>query len=136
MPRINLSLEQDLYDLLMKDAQRQGCTINVYLISLLKKIYKQNPFDYAAALRELEAEALAQPIGAQFTLADLPSYRRISVAEAANSGLKPSTVRARLGRMWNSRVAEGEVGSVKRARLNGELVFINRTAVYVREEEK
>lgn len=44
--RINLSIDDDLFNSLKKDAAEKGCTVNVYLITILEKLYKQNPFDY------------------------------------------------------------------------------------------
>ena len=76
--RINLSIDDDLFNSLQKDATANGCTVNVYLITILEKLYKQNPFDYQSALSTLEMEAKNQPIGVDFTLVDLPSFQDIS----------------------------------------------------------
>ena len=132
MVRINLSIDDDLFTMLSQDATRNNCTVNVYLISLLEKVYKQNPFDYAAALATLEKEAMAQPVGQEFTLVNLPSFGKISVTEAKNANLRPSVVRARLGKMFNFRVKTGMVGTVARAiNSKGKLKFQSRAAVYV-----
>ncbi len=135
MARINLSLDKNLYSLLQKDALKHNCTVNVYLITILEKLYKQNPFDYEAALATLEEEAKNQPLNKDFTLVDLPSFSEICVVKAENASLKPTVIRARLGKMFNFRVKKGEVGDVFRSRNSkGELKFINRAAVYVRKE--
>ena len=132
--RINLSIDDDLFNSLQKDALSNGCTVNVYLITILEKLYKQNPFDYAAALSTLEMEAKNQPIGVDFTLVDLPSFQDISVAQAEKANIKPSIVRARLGKMFNVRVREGNVGDVIRSRdSKGNLKFSSRSAVYRRK---
>ena len=132
MARINLSIDDDLFLSLQNDANTHNCTVNVYLITILEKLYKQNPFDYATALTTLENEAKKQPINKEFTLVDLPSFTEISVAQAANSNLKPSIVRARLGKMFNARVRDSKVGMVERSRdSNGELKFVSRAAVYI-----
>lgn len=132
--RINLSIDDHLFNLLQKDATANGCTVNVYLITMLEKLYNQNPFDYAAALSTLEMEAKNQLKGVDFTLVDLPSFQDISVAQAENANLKPSIVRARLGKMFNVRVREGNVGDVIRSRdSKGNLKFLSRSAVYRRE---
>lgn len=134
MARINLSIDDDLFELLQKDADKHSCTVNVYLITILEKLYKQSPFDYQEALITLENEAKQQPIGVDFTLVDLPSFTEISVVKAEDANLKPSIVRARLGKMFNARVRDGRVGDVKRSTDdNGNLKFISRAAVYVRE---
>lgn len=133
--RINLSIDNDLFDLLQEDASRHSCSVNVHLISILEKLYKQTPFDYQAALETLEREAKEQEINRDFTLIDLPSFGEISVVKAEDANLKPAIVRARLGKMFNVRVREGKVGDVQRSRRdNGELKFIARAAVYVRKE--
>lgn len=135
MARINLSIDDDLFEALQSDAKMHNCTVNVYLITILEKLYKQNPFDYTAALATLEEEAKLQLDNKEFTLVELPSFTEISVAKAENANLKPSIVRARLGKMFNKRVNDGMVGDVRRARnLNGDLKFISRAAVYVREK--
>lgn len=132
--RINLSIDDDLFNSLQKDATANGCTVNVYLITMLEKLYNQNPFDYAAALSTLETEAKNQPIGVDFTLSDLPSFQTLSVVQAENANLRPSIVRARLGKMFNVRVKEGKVTNVVRSRnSNGSLKFSSRSAVYRRE---
>lgn len=137
MARINLSIDDDLFRALQNDANIHNCTVNVYLITILEKLYKQIPFDYAKALTTLEQEAQSQPANQEFTLVDLPSFTEISVAQAENANLKPSIVRARLGKMFNARVKEGKVGTVKRSRnLKGEPKFVSRTAVYVNRPEK
>ena len=134
MARINLSIDDNLFELLQEDADKHNCTVNVYLITILEKLYKQSPFDYQQALITLETEAKQQPMGVDFTLVDLPSFTEISVVKAEDSNLKPSIVRARLGKMFNSRVREGKVGDVTRSHDNkGNLKFISRAAVYVRE---
>ena len=136
MPRINLSMDAQLFNLLQADADMHNCTVNVYLVSILEQIYKQNPFDYQAALKTLENEAKLQSKGIEFTLADLPSFSKISVVEAEKANLKPSIVRARLGKMFNQLVKEGKVGNVIRSKdKNGNLIFKSRTAVYKVKEK-
>ncbi len=135
MARINLSIDDELFNLLQEDADKHNCTVNVYLITILEKVYKQSPFDYQAALITLETEAKKQPIGVDFTLVDLPSFTEISVVKAEDANLKPSIVRARLGKMFNSRVRDGKVGDVKRSYDDkGNLKFISRAAVYMRDD--
>ena len=83
--RINLSIDDELFNALQKDATTNGCTVNVYLITILEKLYKQHPFDYQTALATLESEAKNQPVGVDFTLVDLQSFQDISVAQAENA---------------------------------------------------
>lgn len=133
MARIHLSIDDDLFASLQSDAAKNNCTVNVYLITLLEKLYKPKPFNYISSLTILEQEAQAQPINKEFTLVELPSFAEISVVKAENALLKPSIVRARLGKMFNARVKEGLVGDVQRCKqTNGNLKFRSRAAVYVR----
>ncbi len=135
MARINLSIDDELFTSLQNDADKHNCTVNVYIITLIEKLYKQHPFDYQSALAVLEKEAKMQPLNKDFVLVDLPSFKQISVVEAQNANLKPSIVRARLGKMFNVRVREGKVGDVCRSIDNhsGNLKFISRAAVYIRK---
>lgn len=82
----------------------------------LENIYKQNPFDYQTALKVLEKEAKEQPVGKDSTLTELPSFTEICIVQVEDAKLKPSTVRPRLGKMFNSRVREGPVGDVNRCK--------------------
>lgn len=134
MARINLSINDELFELLSNDAVQHNCTVNVYLISLIEGLYIQNPFDYEAALSRLIEEAKARPLGEEFILFDLPSFSEICIAKAENANLKPSIVRARLGKMFNSLVHKNNVENVRRMHKDdGSLKFISRAAVYIRE---
>lgn len=133
MARINLSINDDVFELLSNDAEQHNCTVNVYLISLIEGLYLQNPFDYEAALSKLIEEAKVRPLGEEFILFDLPSFSEICIAKAENANLKPSIVRARLGKMFNSLVRNKNVGNVRRMhKEDGSLKFISRAAVYIR----
>lgn len=133
MARIHLSIDDDLFAALQSDANIHNCSVNVYLVTILEKLYKSKPFDYIAALTVLEQEARYQPIDKEFTLVQLPSFTEISVVKAENALLKPSIVRARLGKMFNARVKKGLVGDVQRCKKpNGDLKFLSRAAVYIR----
>ena len=133
MARINLSIDDNLFNALETDANEHNCTVNVYLITLLEKRYKQNPFDYETALKTLEKEAKGRPLNTDFTLVDLPSFCKISVARADQANLQPSIVRPRLGMMFHKRVVSGMVGNVSRAfDSSGNLMFDHRAAVYIR----
>lgn len=137
MARINLSINDDLFELLSNDAEQHNCTVNVYLISLIESLYLQNPFDYEAALSKLIEEAKIRPLGEEFILFDLPSFSEICTAKAENANLKPSIVRARLGKMVNSLVRNKKVENVRRVHnKDGSLKFISRAAVYIREAKE
>lgn len=131
MARIHLSIDDELFEAIQEDALKHNCTVNVHLVTILEKLYKQHPFDYAGALKTLEDEAKDMPTGEQFTLVDLPSFTEISVVRAEDACLKPSIVRARLGKMFNSRVRDGMVDNICRSvDEKGKLKFSSRAAVY------
>lgn len=142
MPRINLSIDDDLFNLLQEVADKRNCTVNVHIISILEGLYKQNPFDYQAALNKLIEETKEIPIGEEFTLVQLPSFANICVAKAEDAKVKPSIVRARLGKMFNAAVSSNKIDidgvKVKRQTKyeTDELKFIARAAVYVRVKNK
>lgn len=132
--RVNLSISEDIFELIKKDANQRHCTVNGYLNAMLEGIYAQNPFDYQAALELLEKEAKEQPVGKDFVLAELPSFSEICIARASDAKLKPSVVRARLGKMFNARVREGKAGDVRRSKEDdGALKFVSRAAVYCKK---
>lgn len=134
MPRINLSIDNDLFEKLACDAESHNCTVNVFLITILEKLYKQEPFDYQTALAILEKEAQTKPLNIEFVLSELPSFQEICVSKAERAHLQPSVVRTRLGKMFNRRVYAGLVGDVERAyNEKGALKFIAKAAVYVRK---
>ena len=136
MAHIKLSIDGNLFKALNTDAKKLNYTVNDYLktlITLGEKLINQNPFDYEAALKKLVKEAGRLPLNTDFTLVDLPSFSEISVARAEQANLQPSIVRARLGKMFNRRVANGMVGNVSRAfDSSGNLMFDHRAAVYIR----
>lgn len=138
MPRVNLSIDEDLFKCLEKDATAHNSTVNVHIISILEGLYKQNPFDYQAALNKLIDETQLKSNGEEFTLVELPSFSEICVAKAEEANVKPSIVRARLGKMFNSGVRKGNIKGVKRQTVvknnKEELKFSSRAAVYVIEK--
>lgn len=137
MPRINLSVDQELFDLLQEAADEQNCTVNVHIISILEGLYKQNPFDYQAALNKLIDETSLKSHGEEFILADLHSFAEISTAKAEDTKIKPSIVRARLGKLFNAAVQNNKVPFIERAKKeDDELKFLNRAAVYIKNENK
>lgn len=160
MARVNLSIEDELFQRIEKDATEHNCTVNVHIISILEGLYKQypfnsqslglinqlyeqNPFNYQDALQELINDIEMLKDGTEFTLVDLPSFSKICMAKAKDANIKPAIVRARLGKMFNSAVAKAGrtddknviIKGVKRQKVvkNGveELKFVCRTAVYV-----
>lgn len=135
MPRINLSIDEELFANIEKDAVKKSTTVNLLIIDLLGGLYGNESFNYSEALKQLiiEAENYAKnpKNDPEFTLVKLSSFVDICIAKAVKAKIQPSIVRARLGKMFNAKVRHGEVTGVSRAKdKNGTLKFIEKTAVY------
>lgn len=138
MPRVNLSITQELYDNLEKAAENNNTTINMLVLNVLESMYAEKiTYDYSIALQSLIEES--NEMETEFTLADLPTFANIEVTTMDNGYMKPATVRARLGKMYNEAVRNGKIQNVERAVIekNGkeELKFISRAAVYLKKME-
>ena len=138
MPRLNLSITQEMYDNLEKAAENNNTTINMLVLNVLESMYAEKvTYDYSIALQSLIEESMRMET--EFTLADLPTFANIEVTTMDNGYLKPATVRARLGKMYNEAVRNGKIQNVERAVIekNGkeELKFISRAAVYLKKME-
>lgn len=153
MPRVYLTLEQELFQRIEVDANNNNITMNLLMQNILERIYMNGlgytaivekigldtvGFDYTAALNELIEEVMRRQDG-EFTLADLESFSKLCIATSENGYLQPATMRARLGKLFNSAVRKnsGEnqiVPYVERAKKeNSELKFLARAAVYVKD---
>lgn len=136
MARVNLSINDDLFDKIEKEAKKKSTTVNLLIIDLLAELYGNDCFNYSMALKKLvdEAEDYANTHqkGNEFTLVMLPSFADICVAQAGNAKIRPSMARARLGKMFNTMVRKKSVKGVSRSIDNkGNLKFIEKTAVFV-----
>ena len=69
--RINLNVDETLFDLIKADADKKNVSINMYVIGLLEKLYRQQPFNYEDALNKLIEDALSVPSGKPFLLSEL-----------------------------------------------------------------
>lgn len=136
MPRVNLSIDDALYAKLAEGAKGKGTTVNLLIIDLLEHIYLDSvAFDYSSALKmlvdEAEEYAKSHEDGGEFTLAKLSSFANISVTQANKSNVRPSIVRARLGKMFNAKVYSGNVKGVARAiNSKGNKKFKDNTVIY------
>lgn len=159
MPRVYLTLEQKLFDCIEKDASKNNITMNLLMQNIFERIYMGGfnyndivkeigldtvGFDYTAALKELIKETNERDDG-EFTLVMLESFSKLCISTVEKGYLQPSTLRARLGKLYNSAVRndmnkaykDRVLPGVERARYdNGDLKFISRTAVYVKNSIK
>lgn len=149
MPRIYLSVEEALFQRIAKDAAANKLTINLLIQTILEKIYfgasndqvlekEENieplRFNYVDALDQLINDTKALDDG-EFTLSQLNSFKKLCVAAAEKGYLQPATLRARLGKLYNSSIANNRIPCVHRARVNGKLKFEARAAVYVKDSK-
>lgn len=137
MPRVNLSVSEQLYDKLQAEAQKGNITVNHLILSLLEEKYNsESCIDYVVLLDNMIAESQAK--SGDFVLADLPTYASLegTIIEFDNS-VSAASARARLGKMYNEAVRKGVIPGVRRAVIekNGsqELKFLSRAAVYTKK---
>ena len=134
MPRINLSISDDLYEQLLEAARQENITVNYVVCETLEeKFGKRTVYDYTYALTNMINEA--RTMEKDFTLAELPTFA--DVGEVLDEyGIKesPAQVRSRLGKMFNEAVRQGNAEGIQRAVVikNGveEPRFLSRAAVY------
>ena len=135
MPRVNLSITQDLYDRIEKEAKKENITVNYYIYEMLEeKFSKRTTYDYTVAVGEMIKEA--KKMDKEFTLSDLPTFSNVNdVLIEYDIKESPAQVRARLGKMFNEAVKKGTAKGVERATVtkDGEeqLKFYCRAAVYM-----
>ncbi len=129
-------------DRIKAEAEEAGISANQIMIRALEERFQgEVSFDYSAAMEKLVREAQSRPVGEEFVLADLPSFTQVSVVTAEKGQMRPSAVRARLGRIFCRAVSQGRVPDIARATMtrSGEeppkLKFLARAAVYVKEAD-
>lgn len=136
MPRINLSVSQELYDKLLDEAEKRNSTVNYLVLSDLEEKYSnQSSMDYIAILDNMINES--KQMEGDFILADLPTYANIEgILIEKNVNISTASVKARLGKMYNEAVRKAVIPGVERAIIekNGvqELKFLSRAAVYTK----
>lgn len=135
MPRVNLSLSQDLYDQIEKAAKKEKVSVNYYICDMLEEQFgKGASYDYSVAVNSMIKEA--KKMDKEFTLSDLPTFAEVGdVVVEYKINETPAQVRARLGKLFNEAVRNGSAKDVERAVTvkNGkeQLRFYSRAAVYV-----
>jgi len=140
MPRVNLSLTQELYDRIENAANKEKITVNYYICEMLEEIFgRKDTYDYTVAVGNMIKEA--KKMDEEFTLSDLPTFAGVNeILVEREIKESPAQVRARLGKMFNEAVRKGTAKGIDRATKikNGEeqLKFYSRAAVYVNRLSK
>lgn len=156
MPRVYLTLEQELFERIERDANDNQITMNMLIQNIFERIYMGGlnykgivekigldavGFDYTKALSELIKETNEREEG-EFTLVMLESFNKLCISTVEKGYLQPATLRARLGKLYNSAVRndvnkeykDQVMPGVERAKdVNNDLKFVSRTAVYVKK---
>lgn len=132
-----------------KDAAEMGLPAATYLRSLVEKIIiPQGVNDLCTDDIDDLIDKLYQsvldtvPLGEEFILRDLPDFSDLCVASADKGSISVETIRARVGKQWNSIIRhdqvspEGEIRlkGISRANRFGKLKFRNGAAVYIRDD--
>lgn len=136
MPRVNLSISQELYNQLQKEAEKSSITVNHLILSVLEEKYSnQSSVDYVVLLDKMITES--KQMTGDFVLADLPTYSGIEeMLIETKTNISAASVKARLGKMYNEAVRKEVIPGVNRAIIerNGaeELKFLSRAAVYTK----
>ena len=140
MPRINLSVSQELYDRLKQEADSRYLSVNSLVVTELEKTFMtEHTFDYSIAMEALKNES--EQMDGEFTLSDLPTFKNVDkIIIKKHIKESPASIRARLGKIYNEAVRNGQIAGVDRAIIekNGsqEYKFISRAAVYVNKLSK
>lgn len=140
MPRVNLSISQELYDQLQKEAEKGNITVNHLILSVLEDKYcNQSSIDYVALLDKMISES--EEMKGDFVLADLPTYASIDgMLIERDAKISVASVKARLGKMYNEAVRKEVIPGVDRALTERdgvqELKFLSRAAVYTKLMKK
>jgi hypothetical protein len=140
MPRVNLSITQELYDQIEKAARKENITVNYYICDMLEEQFgKGTVYDYTLAITNMIAEA--REMDRDFVLADLPTFADVNeVLRQYKIKESPAQVRSRLGKMFNEAVRSGNAKGIERAVVekNGteEFRFSSRAAVYCNTRHK
>ncbi|MCR5580320.1 MAG: hypothetical protein K6F66_01910 [Pseudobutyrivibrio sp.] len=134
MPRVNLSINQNIYDNIKQQADIQGISVNNMIYSQLQQKYGTDEFDYIVALDCLKQEAMEKE--GYFSLWELPTFKDIDENSSMES---PEQIRARLGKMFHDSVQKGQVYNVEihTGKLEGDyrrLKSTGRAVIYINRQ--
>lgn len=131
--RVNLSLDAPLYRAVENDANNKGIPISTLITNHLQDLYPEiSTLDIEELLLALYQEALNRTVNEPFVLADLPSFAELIIASTEKEHISPATLRARIGRSFNSAVRSGKTPGIVRAMTKeGKLKNQGSTAMYV-----
>lgn len=136
MPRINLTISEDLLQALQEAAKKNLLPINLVAVETLEKVHIKQAIDYSNIIQQLIAEIDELPRDkTEFCLNDLKTYAEIEQFQEIDGEIKPTALRPRIGRAFNEVERTVGIKGVKRAYTidkhgNRTLKFEHRAAVY------
>ncbi len=79
MPRIHITLNEKLYEDVLREANKKGVSTSNYIYNLVAKNFDNSGFDLLEEYQNLreEAEEMAKETDGKFSLNDLPTYKNI-----------------------------------------------------------
>lgn len=136
MPRINLSISQQLFNELQVAANAKKVPVNLIAVQALEQLFIKQTVNYSAFITQIEKDIDALPKEKnEFILSDLDSYTTLSISTVDNGEIKPSVLRATIGKAFNELVRNNSIKGVTRTYTTGRngkqtLKFSHGAAVY------
>lgn len=137
MPRINLTITDELFAALQTEANKKNIPVNLVAVETLEKLFVKETIDYSEFIKKLLDEIDTLPREqTEFSLFDLDTYNAIGMSEICDGKIKPSTLKARIGKAFNELERTVGIKGISRAYTldkngNKTLKFNHRAAVYV-----
>lgn len=99
MPRINLTITDELFAALQTEANKKNIPVNLVAVETLEKLFIKETIDYSEFIKKLLDEIDTLPREqTEFSLFDLDTYNAIGMSEICDGKIKPSTLKARIGK--------------------------------------
>ena len=138
MPRIHLTLSEELYRQIREEADKNHTTVNGLLYTLLDETYSKSfCYDCSFAMESLIMESAKMQD--EFTLADLPTFKNVE-RDLAEIDSKESitSIRSKLGKMYKAAVKKGDIEGVERATVekNGKVKYKFRARAIVYKKRR
>ncbi len=136
MKRLYLTLDDRLFLKIREISEKRGIPPSSLVVENLEELYmKSESIDYNLLLEQICREAQERD-DAPFILSDLPSFSDIIITNATKANITTSTLRARIGKAFNTAVNKKRVGNVVRAtRADGKLLNRAGVAMYINRKE-
>ena len=131
MKRVNLVLDDSLYEAIKKEADRRLIPVSALIAGTLKGAFTKDCFDYVALTEEIVSMIRLLPSGTSFTMRSFLSAKDVSDMAKATSSTDKS-VRSRIGRSMKEAIASGKAGNVKVMLKNGKPMKENGAIVYMK----